>query len=68
MGQPGRVVLLTGGSGYLGRVLAADFTFIGRYEPDDSVTIVAAWSATGQPQPDLGHLPVTPASVSELVR
>jgi signal transduction histidine kinase len=30
-----------------GRVLDVDFTFLSRYEPDDSGTIVASWSGAG---------------------
>jgi signal transduction histidine kinase len=30
-----------------GRVLDADFTFLSRYDPDDTATIVASWSRTG---------------------
>jgi signal transduction histidine kinase len=34
-----------------GRLLGADFTAMGRYESDDAVTLVAAWSRTGDPFP-----------------
>ena len=30
-----------------GRVLDVDFTFLSRYDPDDTATIVASWSGTG---------------------
>jgi signal transduction histidine kinase len=35
----------------IGQVLGVDVTHLGRYEPDDTVTDVASWSATGD------HLP-----------
>jgi signal transduction histidine kinase len=34
-----------------GRLLDADFAAMGRYESDDAVTLVAAWSRTGDPFP-----------------
>ena len=34
-----------------GRLLGADFAAMGRYESDDAVTLVAAWSRTGAPFP-----------------
>ena len=34
-----------------GRLLGADFTAMGRYESDDAVTLVAAWSRTDDPFP-----------------
>ena len=34
-----------------GRLLGADFAAMGRYESDDTVTLVAAWSRTGDPFP-----------------
>jgi signal transduction histidine kinase len=34
-----------------GRLLGADFAAMGRYESDDAVTLVAAWSRTGDPFP-----------------
>jgi K+-sensing histidine kinase KdpD len=37
-----------------GRLLGADFAAMGRYESDDAVTLVAAWSRTGAPFP-VGH-------------
>jgi signal transduction histidine kinase len=30
-----------------GRILDAGFTFLSRYDPDDSATIIASWSGTG---------------------
>jgi hypothetical protein len=34
-----------------GRLLGADFAALGRYESDDAVTLVAAWSRTGDSFP-----------------
>ena len=34
-----------------GRLLGADFAAMGRYESDNAVTLVAAWSRTGDPFP-----------------
>jgi signal transduction histidine kinase len=38
----------------VGRLLGADLTIVGRYDPDDAVTAVGAWSGTGAvlPMPD----------------
>ena len=34
-----------------GRVLDADFASLARYDPDDRVTLLAAWTGTGDPWP-----------------
>jgi signal transduction histidine kinase len=34
-----------------GRLLEADLTHLGRYDPDDAMTLVAAWSSTGAATP-----------------
>ena len=34
-----------------GRLLGADLTAIGRYEPDEVMTVLGAWSGTGTPMP-----------------
>jgi len=36
----------------IGRLLPADRTFLARYEADDTVSVVAAWSASGEGLPD----------------
>jgi signal transduction histidine kinase len=35
----------------VGRLLGADFTYLSRYGPDDSATVVGAWTSTGIPGP-----------------
>jgi signal transduction histidine kinase len=52
----------------VGRLLVADYTFMARYEADDTVTIVAAWSAAGTVLPVGLRRPLAEASVSRLVR
>jgi signal transduction histidine kinase len=54
----------------VGRLLDADRTFIGRYGADNAVTVVAAWSATGEQMPIRLDFPMRPEqeeSVSLLV-
>ena len=54
----------------VGRLLGADRTFLGRYGADETVTIVAAWSVTGEQVPITLDVPQQPAaedSVSPLV-
>jgi PAS domain S-box-containing protein len=53
----------------VGRLLSVDRAYVARYEDDDTVTVVAAWSATGETLPQ--GLPIGPTSegsVSALVR
>ena len=38
----------------VGQLLPVEFAIMGRYEPDDAVTAVAAWSRTGNPWPPVG--------------
>ncbi len=38
----------------VGRLLSVDRAYVARYDADDAVTVVAAWSATGETLP-LGH-------------
>ncbi len=38
-----------------GRLLPADVTILGRYEADETVTVVAAWSAAGDPPVPAGR-------------
>ena len=38
-----------------GRLLPADVTILGRYEADETVTVVAAWSAAGDPPVPTGR-------------
>jgi signal transduction histidine kinase len=52
----------------VGRLLLADLTFLGRYEADDTVRIVAAWSAAGDTLPVGFRSPLPGASMSRLVR
>jgi signal transduction histidine kinase len=52
----------------VGRLLAADHTFMARYEADDTVTIVAAWSAARTVLPVGLRRPLADASVSRIVR
>ena len=35
----------------VGRLLSVDRAYVARYDPDDAVTVVAAWSATGETLP-----------------
>jgi PAS domain S-box-containing protein len=52
----------------VGRLLAVDRAYVARYHPDDVVTVVAAWSATGETLP-LGSVGKTrEGTVSGLVR
>jgi signal transduction histidine kinase len=52
----------------VGRLLAADYTFMARYEAGDTVTIVAAWSAAGTVLSVGLRRPLADASVSRIVR
>jgi signal transduction histidine kinase len=52
----------------VGRLLVADHTIMVRYEADDTVTVVAAWSPTGDTVPVGLRRPLLQASVSRLVR
>jgi signal transduction histidine kinase len=52
----------------VGRLLPAGRTFMARYDADDIVTIVAAWSATGDTVPVGLRGPMVERSVSMLVR
>ena len=52
----------------VGRLLSVDRAYVARYDADDAVTLVAAWSATGETLP-LGTIgPTRGSSVSALVR
>ena len=51
----------------IGRVLRVDVTHIGRYEPDDTVTGVASWSAAGDHMPAGTRASLEGESVSALV-
>jgi signal transduction histidine kinase len=55
-------------AGEVGRLLSVDRVFVGRYGADDTVAVVAAWSATGETMPAGCRGPVDRGSVSELVR
>jgi signal transduction histidine kinase len=52
----------------VGRLLPADRAMMGRYEADGTVTIVAAWSATGDSGPIGFKTPAGQRSLSTLVR
>jgi signal transduction histidine kinase len=51
----------------VGRLVAADFSRMGRYDSDDSLTYVAAWSRTGEPFPVGSQWPLAGENVSTLV-
>jgi len=51
-----------------GRVLAADLVTLGRYDPDDTITIVATWSAAGDAIPVGLSAPVSRFEAGRLVR
>jgi signal transduction histidine kinase len=53
----------------IGQLLAADITVLARYDPDDAVTIVGAWSSTGgEPGTPIGsRFPVGGRNVTTLV-
>jgi GAF domain-containing protein len=51
----------------VGRLLPAELTLIGRYE-EDTVTGVAAWSATGEPVPTRSRMSGGGRNVTEMVR
>ncbi len=49
-----------------GRLLGADQAAVGRYDPDNAVTIVARWSAAGEERPFV-HTPLGGRNVASLV-
>jgi signal transduction histidine kinase len=51
----------------VGRLVAADFSRMGRYDSDDSLTYAAAWSRTGEPFPVGSRWPLAGENVSALV-
>jgi len=51
-----------------GRLLQVDRAFVARYEADQTVSIVAAWSSTGATLPVEARGPVEDGSISHLVR
>ncbi len=51
----------------VGRLVAADFSRMGRYDSDDSLTYVAAWSRTGEPFPVGSRWPLAGENVTILV-
>ena len=55
-------------AGEVGRLLSVDRTFVGRYDADDTVTVIAAWSATGETVPVGFRRPLGEDMVSALVR
>ena len=52
----------------VGRLLSVDRAYVARYDADDAVTMVAAWSATGGPLPLGASDRTREGSVSALVR
>ena len=52
----------------VGRILPADLTFVCRYDADDTSTVVAGWSATGDTMPAGRRYPVTARSLGGLIR
>jgi len=53
----------------VGRLLAADFAILVRYDPPDSLEVVGAWTRTGAPPPTAvgGRLPLGGRNVTTLV-
>jgi signal transduction histidine kinase len=51
----------------VGQVLSVDFARLARYEPDDRISIVAAWNRTGEDFPVGSRWPLTGENVSALV-
>jgi PAS domain S-box-containing protein len=53
----------------VGQLLSVDRSYVARYDPDDTVTVVAAWSATGETLPQGVPIgPTSEGSLSALVR
>jgi PAS domain S-box-containing protein len=52
----------------VGRLLAVDRAYVARYDADDTVTAVAAWSATGETLPVGYSSPIREGTVSGVVR
>ncbi len=52
----------------VGRLLSADQTFLSRYDADDTFTLVAAWSATGDAMPFGVRLRIDEGTITKLVR
>jgi signal transduction histidine kinase len=52
----------------VGRLLAAEFMVLARYDPADAVTVLGAWSATGNTPPVGLRHPLSGRGVSSLVR
>jgi signal transduction histidine kinase len=52
----------------VGRVLQADRTFLARYNPDATATLVAAWSAAGEDAPVSYHGPLPEGGPAALVQ
>jgi signal transduction histidine kinase len=51
----------------VGRVLGTDSAHISRYEPDETMSTVAAWSREGDNLLTRTHYPIEPQSMSDLV-
>jgi signal transduction histidine kinase len=51
----------------VGRLMAADFARMARYDSDDSLTYLAAWSRTGQPFPVGSRWPLAGQNVGKMV-
>jgi signal transduction histidine kinase len=52
----------------VGRLVQTDRAFVSRYEDDDSVTILAGWTATGEALPVDVRFPIQEHSISNFVR
>ena len=52
----------------IGRLLSVDRAFVVRYDAEDTTTVVAAWSASGEPGRAGFHGPVRAGSLGDLVR
>jgi signal transduction histidine kinase len=50
------------------QLLSADITGLSRFDPDDTFTVMAAWSASGEPPPSGGRHPIDAGGIIKLVR
>jgi signal transduction histidine kinase len=52
----------------VGRLLSADTTALSRYEADDTFSLVARWSASGEQLPLRHQIPIDRGAITKLVR
>ncbi len=52
----------------VGRLLSADITALTRHDPDDAVTVVARWTATGDPLPSEVRNPMAESPLTRVLR